>query len=159
MYGGDLTAVYTFNKHHSVNLRFGYTFGDETNKAYNDIVDKYETDVHTFYIMPGYRFTQSLTERLSAYVGVNIGAASVNVKEHARNAAGVYSGSGSEWGFAYSAEIGLRYKLSEKCDVFAAYEFNGSSAMPDIDYAGGATGLTTHQQSYNTVRVGVGFKF
>ena len=33
-YGVDMTAVYAFNKNHAVNIRFGYTTGDDEHTLY-----------------------------------------------------------------------------------------------------------------------------
>ena len=73
----DLTAVYALNQHHALTLRFGYAFGDEVNKNadYPGIRD--ETDVHTFSLMPGYRYTHAITEKTSIFAGANVGIANI----------------------------------------------------------------------------------
>ncbi len=154
LYGGDITAVYALNERHSANLRFGYAFGDEVNRFYGT---RYETDVHNFYLMPGYRYTHAINDRTDAYFGVNVGIANLSIKTQERDAFGTSSDHNSAYGFAYSAEVGLRYKINENCTVFAAYEFCGSTATPDIRFRDSIR--SGNNQSYNAVRAGASFRF
>ena len=38
-YGVDLTAFYAINKHHTVNIRFGYTTGNDDHAVYYEVRD------------------------------------------------------------------------------------------------------------------------
>lgn len=152
-YGVDLTSVYGLTDNWALNLRFGYTFGDEVEKYWGG---HYETDIHTFYLMPGVRYTAPICDNWSVYAGANIGIANESVKDHCRVDDYVGGAHDSDWGFAYSAEVGLRYQVSENTEIFAAYEFFGSTATPNL-YDGGV--LDTHQQTYSGVRAGVSIKF
>ncbi len=155
IYGADLTAVYALDDSNSVNLRFGYAFGDENDPDSRNAGEKWEIDTHTFALMPGYRYTHAINDSWSAYIGANVGVANLSIKDHYRGDGDVWSEHDSAWGFAYSAEVGLRYEVCENCDIFAAYEFMGSTAKPSL-YEGECK---ARNQSYNTIRVGVGLKF
>ncbi len=164
IYGADLTAVRLLDENNAVTLRFGYAFGDETDPGMRLLGCKHEIDVHTFSLMPGYRYSKALNENWAVYGGVSIGIANVSVKDHFRNNHDGYINGmhDSDWGFAYSAEIGLRYKLGENSELFAAYQLMGSSANPSprMDYGDGeGEGFPVHQQSYNVVRVGFSYWF
>lgn len=155
-YGVDLTAVYGIDDNWSANLRFGYTFGDEVNK---DVYGwwRQETDVHTFYLMPGLRYTAPIDDTWSWYAGVNVGMANECVKEKVSVPIDNYAEKthDSDWGFAVSGELGVRYKMCENTEFFAAYEFFGSTATPKL-YDGW---VDTHGQTYHGVRAGVSIKF
>ncbi len=154
VYGGDITAVYNIDPFQSLNLRFGYTYGDDSS---NTFITKHDTDVHNFYLMPGYRVSWGAGEKLGFYAGVNAGVANLSIKEHTRSPWGSNSAHDSAFGFAYSAEIGVRYRLSDCCDLFAAYQFVGSTASPDLQY--GNFSRSARNQTYNAVRAGVSFAF
>lgn len=149
-WGADLTANYALNSKHSVNLRLGYTFGDEVSRY---PFEQIELDQHTFYLMPGYRYTHALTEKVALFAGVNAGIANVSTKACVDAADARFKNHDSDWGFAYSLEAGVRYQLSPKMEVFAAYSFNGSTAQPEL-------GETEYnKQTYHGVRTGVSFSF
>ncbi len=150
VYGGDLTAVYHVNLNHSFNLRLGYTFGDGVDRSYGL---RRETDLHTFSLLPGYRYTHAFNDKWSMYIGANIGVANVSAKDNLRGSDVQFHDHNSEYGFAYSAEAGLRYRLCENSEVFVAYQFYGSNATPST------FGNSMHKQTYNAVRTGVSFKF
>ncbi len=145
VYGGDFTAVYNMDQQNSLNLRLGYTFGDGTSR-YDNL--RRETDIHTFSLMPGYRYTHAINENWASYIGFNLGVANVSVKDNLRGDGFAAHAHDSEYGFAYSAEAGLRYKLCENSQWFLAYQFYGSNADPGI-----------RKQNYHAVRTGVSFKF
>ena len=57
-YGVDLTAVYAFNKHHAVNIRFGYTTGDDEHTLYGYSYDDEfvsESSVVSMWVLLGQR--------------------------------------------------------------------------------------------------------
>lgn len=157
-YGADLTAVYALNENNSVNLRFGYTFGDEVNKEAAAWGERQETDVHTFYLMPGYRYTTALTDTVSAFIGANVGVTNMSIKNHWRGEDYTLTEHDSAWGFAYSAEVGLRFALCKNSDLFVAYSFNGSSAKPKATKEGWID-FKAKRQTYNGIRAGVTVKF
>ena len=151
--GADITGVYAIDEHQAVTLRFGYTWGGEKFAYGGEWWDK--TRIHTFSLMPGYRYTDAITDQLSWFVGANVGIANASYKEssyveHHR----AYFGHKSGWGFAYSAEIGLRYELTESLDVFCAYQYGGNTASPKNNGY-----RVAHRQHGHTARVGVGIKF
>lgn len=154
--GVDLTGVYAINDNSALTIRFGYSFGDEVDSEARSWGERLETDVHTFSLMPGYRYTHALTDKVSAFCGVNVGVANMSVKDHARWMDGdVQSWHDSAWGFGYSAEAGLRYALCPNTEIFAAYQFSGNTARLSQDKFEGKN----HRQFYNGIRTGVSIKF
>ena len=156
--GADITGVYAIDENNAVTLRFGYTWGGEKFALDYEFEDgglvpgHLKTRIHTFSLMPGYRYTQPICENVSWFVGANVGVANASYK------LGHYVGEyrfdrehASAWGFAYSAEVGLRYALTEQLDVFCAYQYGGNTAKP--------SGNITHRQHGHQARVGVGIKF
>lgn len=157
-YGVDLTAVRAINDNNALTLRFGYTFGDEIDAESRAAGDRMKITVHTFSLLPGYRYTHALTEKLSAFCGVNVGLANMSVKAHTRWMEGdVYGGHDSAWGIGYSAEVGLRYALCPRTELFAAYQFSGNTARVKLN--DGEDCAKNHRQFYNGVRAGVSIKF
>lgn len=167
----DLTAVWELNENNALTLRFGYATGsDDDSEAVSDInsymYDRVRARVNDFYLMPGYRYTMPVTETVSLFAGANVGLANSSIKAknewNYSSPSGIDSGvehfHGSDWGFAYSAEVGVRYAINSTVDVFAAYQFFGSTARPRIDVGNGEQ-VSTHHQISHGVRVGVGCKF
>lgn len=169
--GADLTGVYNLDDNNAVTLRFGYNWGGEKwadGYYYYDnqqSVAGYwnKTRQHTFYLMPGYRYTHHITDSLSAFVGVNVGIANVSNKY---NAYEEWEGEtwksptlhNAKWGFAYSAELGLRYDINETLYVFGAYQFSGNTAKPTLKYED-ETICKAKANHYHGVRVGLGVNF
>ena len=159
--GADITGVYAIDEHQAVTLRFGYTWGGEK-FAMADYFGENEdawskTRIHTFSLMPGYRYTSPICDKLSWFAGANVGIANASYKDN------TYVGTErqvdeafhkSAWGFAYSAEVGLRYELTESLDVFCAYQYGGNTASPKIEGE-----RIYHRQHGHQARVGVGIKF
>lgn len=157
-YGVDLTAVRAINANNALTLRFGYTFGDEVDSESRAAGDRLEIDVHTFSLMPGYRYTRALSDKVSAFCGVNAGIANMSVKAHTRWKEGdVYGAHDSAWGIGYSVEAGLRYALCPRTEIFAAYQFSGNTAR--IKCVDEDDTAKNHRQFYNGVRTGVSIKF
>lgn len=160
--GVDLTGVYALNKSNALTLRFGYSFGDEMDADARTWGVHRETDVHTFALLPGYRYTRAVTEKLSAFAGVNVGMANMSVKDHWRwyEDGEVQGTHDSGWGIAYSAEVGVRYALCPRAELFAAYQFSGNTARVKLqDEWADEPYAKTHRQFYNGVRTGVSIKF
>ncbi len=149
-YGGDITGVYHMDKNNSINLRFGYTFGHD---SYSIADGSRKVNLHTFYLMPGYRYTHEFNENWAGYIGGNIGAANLSVKDNLRGRDFHRKDHNSEYGFAYSGEVGLRYRICDTKELFLAYEFFGSNATPSVRDG------NMHKQNYNVVRTGMSFKF
>ena len=145
--GADLTLVKPICGNSAVTLRFGYNFGDEAQRGVFGGTE--EVDVHSFYLMPGYRYTHALTEKTSLYGAVNAGIANTSFKYKFDDAEEIDKWHDSDWGFIATLELGVRYQLCEKTELFAAYEFTANYAKPE----------GCDEQTYNGVRVGVGFKF
>ncbi len=158
--GADITGVYSITGTHAVTLRFGYTWGGEKfAEDYGIWAPGHywnKTRIHTFTLMPGYRYTQAITDRVSWFAGANFGIANASVKENWYEDSERYASyHKSAWGFAYSAEVGLRYALTPCMDVFCAYQYYGNTASPKDD----ESIRYTHRQHGHQARVGVGFKF
>lgn len=156
--GVDITGMYTVTTNSSFNLRFGFATGADDTR-YEDIF-KIRARVNNFYLMPGYRYTHPMGEYLSGFIGVNIGVINQSIKLKVTDFEDESRAHGSDYGFAYSAEAGLRYKLSKHFDVFLAYQFFGSTAevggshhRDDDDIA------KMRSQLYHCVRAGVSFDF
>ena len=154
--GADLTGVYALDDNQAVTLRVGYTWGGKKNSNGNwGGHDKVRQ--HTFYVMPGYRYTCPIATDWSFFAGVNIGLASVSTKltEYWPDG-GKYNSHKAACGFAYSLEAGVRYACTENLDVFAAWSFNGNTASCKFSDYGD---LKTKAQFNTGFRVGVGVKF
>ena len=145
--GVDLSLVKPLCGNSAVTLRFGYNFGDEAQRLWWGGTE--EVDVHSFYLMPGYRYTHAVTEKTSLYGAINAGIANTSVKYKYDDVEWSFKEHGSDWGFIATLELGVRYQLCEKTELFAAYEFTANYAKPE----------GCDEQTYNGVRVGVGFKF
>ena len=154
--GVDLTGVYTVNENSSFNLRFGFATGsDDTH--YDDIA-KLDARVNDFFLRPGYRYTHRMGEYVSGFIGVNVGVINESLKLKLTDGLGSWREHGSEYGFAYSAEAGLRYRISRHFDVFLAYQFFGSTAEPGLN---GTDRTVAHgrEQLYHSVRAGMTYDF
>lgn len=153
--GIDITGVYAVNDNSSYNLRFGFASGSDD--VHYDFV-KSDVRINNFFLMPGYRYTHRLGDYVSGYIGANIGVIneSIKLKLSSPNDRYTQRYHGSEFGFAYSAEVGLRYMISQHFDVFLAYQFFGSTAEPGLN---GEPHSSTRAQLYHSVRAGVSFDF
>ena len=150
--GGDLTFVEDIDANSAATLRLGYAWG------YGDVVGtnnlgqplKWKLRMHNITVMPGYRYSQSIADGITAFAGVNAGVINSSLK-NSIYVTGVkqFTQHDSEWGFAYSAELGLSFNVAEDMDVFVAYQFAGSTAKP----------LNCDTQTYHGVRAGVTMKF
>ena len=134
-YGVDLTAVYAFNKHHAVNIRFGYTTGDDEHTIYEPGYYPYnmKVEVQNIYIMPGYRLTTPLNDSLSFFGGVNVGLAQTKGKVELSSSLASVSESKSKWGFAWSAEVGVAQKVTNTGSVTLAVQLQGLYGRPHFD--------------------------
>ena len=159
--GVDLTGVYEFNRHHAVTLRAAYSLGarswaDETEiDDHGELVGSHNrVRMHTFSVMPGYRYTQPLCSHCALYAGVNAGLTNQSIKDsYYENGAKDFTGHDSAWGFAYSAEAGARISLTPCTEFFVAYHFTGSTARNSHD------DIKTHHQVNHGIRTGFEFKF
>lgn len=169
--GGDITGVYNLDENNAVTLRFGYTYGgDKFGMSYTDgqggLMDMNTTvkeRLHTFTLMPGYRYTYVLNEDWSVFAGANVGVAATSAKlevtEHIdRRSDLTASAHKSAWGFAWSVEAGVKYNVTENVNVFAAAVWSGNTARPNIKFDGESVGRVRAQQTLG-VRAGVGFTF
>ena len=151
--GGDLTGVYALDENQAVTLRFGYTWAGKK-VAYNGAHEKVR--MHTFYLMPGYRYTCPIATDWSFFAGVNVGVANASLKyTYYYDGEGKDSAHKAAWGFAYSIEAGVRYACTENVDVFFAWDFNGNTAS--CKPSGWEN--KTKAQINTGFRVGVGVKF
>lgn len=158
--GVDLTGVYGFNRHHAVTLRLAYAFGarswadgeyEEDGETWGEVA---RVRMHTFTLMPGYRYTHPLCSHAALYAGVNAGIGNQSSKHRQTEQGGHYFyGHASGWGFAYSAEAGMRFNLCPCSEFFVAYQFSGNTARNSNN------GFKTHRQTTHGVRAGFAFKF
>ncbi len=166
--GAEFTVGHRFNKFTAVNLRVSYGYGYDSISGYAAGVGSYALDMrqHTFTLMPGVR--QSFRLGLSPvelFIGANAGLAvvgnSIDASAHIAGHGGGYTEfDGVEAGFAYSAEIGVKYHYSQWGYIFAAYEFRGSTATPDSENRYDSRYyISTEQQMYHTIRLGMGMQF
>ncbi len=134
-YGVDLTALYAFNKHHAVNIRFGYTTGDDDHTIYEPgyYPENIKVEVQNIYIMPGYRLTTSLNDSLSFFGGVNVGFAQTEGEIECSDAIRSVSESKSKWGFAWSAEVGVAQKVTSIGSVTLALQLQGLCGRPEYE--------------------------
>lgn len=156
LWGLDATVGYQLGACHSVNLRVGYNYGnwDESITVANRLTEENEIEVYTFYLMPGYRYTDSIREGDAAwYIGANVGVSNMEVEWKMRQSQASESGGKNVWGFAASADLGLQYRLSESVYLYAAYQFfMNTCELKTVDE-------TTNKQHYHSVTAGLGFQF
>lgn len=165
-YAGDLTLGRNFytNERGGINawdLRLGYGYGSNSvEDGFSDSsgnLYKERAKLHRFYLMPGYRYTMPLNDTWSGFVGINLGVANSSIKSLASDDTERLHAHKSDWGFAYSAEVGLKYQWCENWYAFAAYQFQGSTNSPVLHQDGER--MSSRTQTYNTVRLGVGWNF
>lgn len=155
-YNVDLTSVYHLDDHNALTMRLGYATGSGRETAdYTGEGDLLRNRIrsNSFSLMPGYRYTQPINDKLSAFAGANIGIGNTSLKYKDSNDLSLYKSHDSDWGFVYSAEAGIRYALNTNLDIFAAYQFSGSTAQPEIDR------VNSRKQISHGLRIGVGMKF
>lgn len=142
----DLTAVHSFTPKHAVTFRIGAAQGDE---IIPDLSFRCKEYLRTASIMPGYRFTQPVSEKTSLFCGVNAGFVNqhVHVKMQDENV------DDSAWGLGATGEIGVSYKLCPCSEIFAAYQLSGNTVHNEM------LGYKSHRQIHNGVRAGVSVKF
>ena len=164
-YGVDLTAFYAFNKHHTVNIRFGYTTGDDANTVYYDgymngdyfvVPANVKAELENIYIMPGYRLTMPLTDSLDLFGGANVGVAQTKGKLEASAYGKTLSESKDKWGFAWSAEVGLAQEVTSTSSVTVALQMQGLYGRPTFDRV--LVGRSS-SQLYLGVRLGYSCQF
>lgn len=148
--GIDLTAVHSFTPKHAITFRIGGAQGDETTHFDGGHAKLY---LRTLSVMPGYRFTQPVSEKTSLFFGVNAGL--VNQHVHVKDAwtGGIDNEDDSAWGWGATAEAGVRYQLCPCSELFAAYQLSGNTIHNEMDES------KTHRQIHNGVRAGVSIKF
>ena len=155
--GVDLTGMYTVNDRSSFNLRFGFASGSD-DKTYDDLF-KIRARVNNFYLMPGYRYTFPMGEYFFGFIGANIGIINQSIKLRLSDDEYIDKGHGSDYGFAYSAEAGLRYEISKHFDLFVAYQFFGSTAEVGGPHDRDSDIAEMRSQLYHCVRAGVSLDF
>lgn len=155
MLGGDITSVYQIDDSSSATVRLGYGTGSATRHDGFGGRDRYR--LHTFTLMPGYRYSVKVDDAVTCYAGVSAGVTNSSLKYKYSSPWGGHTKHGSEWGFGYSAEVGVSYAVSQDVSLFLAYEFSGNSARPTLNY--GVVKFSANQQVYHTIRAGVSCQF
>lgn len=155
--GVDVTGMYTVTENSSFNLRFGFATGSDST-TYDDFF-RFRARVNNFYLMPGYRYTMPLGDYTSGFIGVNIGIINQSIKLKLTDEDFADKAHGSDYGFAYSAEAGLRYEISKHFDIFVAYQFFGSTAEVGGSHDHDSDIAEMRSQLYHCVRAGVSLDF
>ena len=161
MNGADLSLTLQVEERHKLLFRVGYMAGSET---VTDTLNWYEGyplsyslqgDLRTFYFMPGYRYEYPVTEKTLVYLGGNVGLASahadVRLTFHPSSITEKYKLRDTD--FCFSAELGVRQKVSEHISVYATVTASKIMAKPsykDIELA---------EQTYIGLRMGVSIGF
>lgn len=170
MLGGDITSVYKIDDSSSATVRLGYGTGSASKNYLFGGRERYR--LHTFTLMPGYRYSVKVDDAVTCYAGVSAGVTNSSLKYKNNfyfdnTGKGLYKSHGSQWGFGYAVEVGVSYAISQDVSVFLAYEFSGNSARPKVakDYwiqnegDGWKRGISSNQQVYHTIRAGVSCQF
>lgn len=146
--GPELTGVYALNDKQAFTLRGSALYGRHGHASVlGTPLGKLDLA-----LMPGYRYTHTVSPELSVYVGANAGLLFTDVNK--RHSYSLNTGGGeSAWGFALSAELGVKYTINSKWSCHVAYQISGDTARPTI------YGRKQEAQVYNGVRVGVGYNF
>jgi hypothetical protein len=160
-YGVDITGIHNIDSNLSVNLRFSMGFG---NDKYGAVDDWYDMDVTTITLTAGVRYTDSINDSTSWYIGANVGYGYTKVDETWTD---TYESDGHEWetggvsrtesesysisksGVVFGAEIGLRHNISDTVYLYSAAQLWGSTAK-----------ASTSSVQYGVgVRAGIGVSF
>ena len=163
----DITGVYNLDENNALTLRLGYAYGNRQQDEADRII------TNTWCLMPGYRYTYALNDQWSLFAGANIGVAShawclkmdaddgEDGDDEGDDVDVPRSIHKSGWGFAYSAELGVRYDINTNWNVFAAYQFSGNTAAPKYKISGpdDTFSLRSKRQNFHGVRIGVGYTF
>ena len=152
MVGPELTLVHNYDCKKAFTLRGSALYGRHGHAGFNPDGSLTSLGKLDVMLMPGFRYTHTLNPHTSVFAGVNVGVIFTDInKEHTYNLNG--GGAESAWGFAGSAELGIKYSFNYKWNVFAAYQISTNTARPTVN---------DHKQSmqgYNGFRVGVGYTF
>ena len=167
--GGDLTLVHRNSQRDSMYLRLGYGYGGESNGGFAGFGrDNINLNTHTFSLTTGYRYTRTLAERTSMYMGAGIGVVNQSIKakytaeiSHRRERDYSFKAHDAAWGFGVEAEAGLRYQLCPCWDVFCAYRFTANTAKNSLSHGNGnfTDFNRNHRQFFHGITAGVAFKF
>ena len=145
----DVTGVYNLDDNNALTLRLGYAYGNRQQDEAARII------TNTWSLMPGYRYTYALNDKWSVFAGANVGIANSawRLKEDGSTC------HKSGWGWAYSAEVGVRYAICPNWDAFVAYSFNGHTANPTRREDDAWETIRSKNQNFHGVRLGVGYTF
>ena len=153
MLGGDITSIYQIDDSSAATVRLGYGTGSATRTTLG-ARERYR--LHTFTLMPGYRYSVKVDDAVTCFAGVGAGVSNSSLKYKVTVPGDRGTAHGSEWGFVYSAEVGVSYAVSQDVSVFLAYEFSGNTARPRLN---NGYNKSANQQVYHTIRAGVSCQF
>ncbi len=164
MMGADVTVGYKIDDSNAVQLRMGYSYGTADNRLDRGEIYETEAKLHSISVMPGYRYTCALDDSFSIYAAVHAGLTNASLKFNVKDyMPGQYYAESnthdSEWGLGYSAEVGLRYDISDTLYTFVAYEFRGCTAEPTVGVNIDLREQSAESQSYHIIRLGMGMEF
>ncbi len=134
------------------------------NGSFSDLTD--ENHVAIAHIMLGYRYNYRLSNNISLFAGAHIGASSMGIAPTASIITSPISGQITsiedsydyDFGYIYVLETGVSVYLTEGLYLFASYQFSNSTATPEIKLGSGES-IKVKEQSYQTIRAGIGFSF
>lgn len=166
VYGPEITAVYALTDAHAITLRFGYNHGSEVERVGNERgTNPYNitAKVHSFYLMPGYRYTADINEKWSVFAGASVGVTNESIKErfigdYGLNRTKTSKNHASDWSIVGTIEAGVQYHVTESTYLYAAYELYANKAEPRFN-SNAYENFGGNTQVYHSVRAGVGINF
>ena len=150
--GPELTAVLPLSENSAFTLRGSALYGRHGHAGYDENGAVHPMGKLDLSLMPGYRFTYTVTPSASVYAGVNAGVLFTDVNK-SHNYKLNASGSETAYGFAASAEVGVTYSLNKSWYLLAAYQVSGDTARPKM------YGVKQDPQVYHGARAGIGYNF
>lgn len=150
--GPELTGVYTLNQNSAFTLRGSALYGRHGHSGIDDAGYTHPLGKLDLILMPGYRYTHTVSPNTSVYAGVNVGVIFTDVNKRHSYKLNI-SGEESAIGLAASAELGVKYSINKAWYVLAAYQISGDTARPTV------YDVKQESQFYHGFRLGVGHEF
>ncbi len=171
MMGGDIAIGYMAGSSGGFIFTLGGALGDFTSTStYHDgigFVDiDSKADLTMGHAMVGYRYSYKLSSSISIYAGAHIGLSTMSIdapsyivtSPSTGQLTSLESNTADDFGYVYAFETGLTLHLSQSFYIFASYLISSSTATPELKLRTGEE-ITMEEQSYQTIRVGLGFTF
>ena len=140
--GLTFSGVYRLSAKDALVANLSYATGSKSESGIDiddegsyKFTDDYTLD--TYALTVGYRRMFDLNDKISAFVGVNLGIANNRVKVKEDDSDGFeMTIKGSAYGFAYSLEAGVDYAVTENANIFLIGQFAGNTASPEYKIYG-----------------------